>query len=235
MSTHILGRNHRRFSVGQSAGIGNDILTNLVNAWPENGSMNDVIGTNNGIAEGGLTYGTGLSGLKAFSGNGSTAYAQTSTTYANPQTFTLSAWFNTLSSGPIISFSNTQAPSSNANDRFLGVNASGNIYFYVYITTYNIVYSPNTYANGNWHHVAVTTQSGNSILYVDGVNVASMAYGGGYTINPGYWMLNYAYLSGQGITGNGYFNGLTQDIRYYNVFLSAGQIYQLYLNKPIIA
>ena len=63
-------------------------------------TTNDVLGTNNGTAQGGLTYGVGKVGT-AFVGNGTNAYitlANNSFKFTNSQSFSISTWVNITNS-----------------------------------------------------------------------------------------------------------------------------------------
>jgi len=99
------------------------------------------------------------------------------------------------------------------------------INFTMYNTTTSMgISSPLDYNDGNWHHVASVYDNQRTALYVDGINVKSIA-SISFTNNNGY-------LS---IGGTKYdstmrpFNGSIDDVRIYNGALSTSQIKQEYI------
>lgn len=245
MSTHVLRRNNRRFSSGEYSSVANaDILTNLISAWSGNGNVNDNYGPNNGISEGGLTFGSGLNGLQCFVGHGSNSFVTTTNT-VNPVAlsgYSFTGWFNTTSSigFPIAYMDEGQTSTSAVYDKVFGINASGNIYWGIFNgSAYGLIYTGKTYNDGNWHHAVVTSNNSNaSSLFVDGVNVIS-GNGNGSSY-AGYWKMGMnhynTYPIGTITAGDPfYFSGKLQDIRYYGAVLTLSQVSQLYRNGPRIA
>lgn len=250
MSTHILRKNNRRYSTGEYVGSPSaDILSNLISAWWGNGTTNDIYGTNNGILEGGLTYGIGQdgviswqSGLQSFVGNGTNAYVTTQNT-VNPVAFSgysFTGWFNTTSSigFPIVYMDQGQSSLSGIYDKLFGINSSGNIYFAIYNgVDYAITSSGNIYNDGKWHNAVVTSNNSNiSQIFVDGVKVASgLGNGSNY---DGYWKIGINHKGPYPIGTIGtdpiYFSGKLQDLRYYGAVLTLNQIETLAQNGPRI-
>lgn len=107
------------------------------------------------------------------------------TKFTNPTTFTLECWFRTKGvSGAargqtLFSFSsaatgNTAGP---GHDRRLFLDAGGHLSFATGTATSNLAVSSATYLDGQWHHVAATSDPTAGIaLYVDGVLAGSAAY-----------------------------------------------------------
>jgi len=219
-----------------------DFLTNLISAWPGNGNTNDVYGTNNGTGEGSLSYGSGLNGYQAFSGNGSSCYVVSANT-VNPVLFagySFSAWFNTTTSGfPIVYMDQNPLAAGTIYDKVFGINTSGNIYFAIFNgSAYAILSTGKNYLDGVWHHAVVTSNNTNvSQIYVDGTIVASgLGNGSNYA---GYWKLGMnhytSYPIGTAPASPFYFSGLLQDLRYYGAVLTGPQVTTLYQNGPRIA
>jgi parallel beta-helix repeat protein len=83
------------------------------------------------------------------------------------------------------------------------------------------LYSPVVITDGNWHHVGLVWDGSNRILYVDGVEVVSDIYDKG--------MLNGELQIGAGknLDPGTFWSGLIDDVRIYNVALSAEEIESL--------
>jgi hypothetical protein len=243
MPIHILRRNNRRYSIGEySVNPAADILSNLISAWPGNGTTADIYALNNGISEGGLTFGAGLNGLQSFVGNGSDSYV-TTTNATNPALlagYSLSAWFKTtsISGFPIIYMDASQVGISGVYDKLFGLNSSGFVYWAIFNgSDYAIVSNTTTYNDGNWHNAAVTTNASNSYVYVDSALVLSgLGNGSSYS---GYWKIGINHSAAYPIGPYGsdpfYFSGNLQDVRYYGIVLTSTQITTLYKNGPRIA
>jgi hypothetical protein len=117
------------------------------------------------------------------------------TKFTNPTTFTLECWFRTYGvSGTghgqtLFSFSsNAVGNTSGVNkDRRLFLDTSGYLTFGTTSATSNVAKSTDTYLDGQWHHVAATSDPANGIfLYVDGVLAGSAAYTAAHNFT-GYW------------------------------------------------
>ncbi len=141
----------------------------------------------------GLTYqSAGPLGGRAITTDGSTGWAETTTAYANPQSFTLLGWFRTTSaSGSILGFSNNQTapPAAGNYDRMLWIDPTGHVVWGVYNGTTYEATSSSTYANGAWHFVAASIGSGGQKLYVDGALVGSSAATVAQTGYTGWWSI----------------------------------------------
>ena len=85
----------------------------------------------------------------------------------------------------------------------------------------------NSIPDGNWHHIAGTYSvlTGNRILYVDGVQVASEAGNTEYTPAAGHVTLGTEDLNpGNNYGNNGYLTGELYDVRIYNYELSQAEV-----------
>jgi hypothetical protein len=163
-------------------------------------TLTDASGNGNtATAQSGVTL--GASGPSALGGaislNGSTGWAQTASSYANPETFSIVAWFKTSSTsgGTIIGFTNAQGNSGQLDwDRMLWVDNSGKLVWGVYVSggTGNEITSPSAYNNGQWHMAVAEIGPSGQQLWVDGTEVASntsITTAQNYT---GYWHLGWA-------------------------------------------
>jgi hypothetical protein len=154
---------------------------------------------NTATAQSGVTL--GASGPPALGGgialNGSTGWAQTANSSANPQSFSVVDWFKTSSSsgGTIIGFTNVQSNSGQADwDRMLWVDNSGKVVWGVNplgSPTGNEITSSSAYNNGQWHMAVAEIGPSGMQLWVDGTEVASnssITTAQNYT---GYWHLGW--------------------------------------------
>jgi hypothetical protein len=117
------------------------------------------------------------------------------TKFTNPTTFTLECWFRTNGVNgtghgqTLFSFSsaatgNTAAPN---HDRRLFLDANGYLTFGTASATSNAAKSSATYLDGQWHHVAATSDPTAGIfLYVDGTLAGSASYTTPHNF-AGYW------------------------------------------------
>ncbi|MGD1085073.1 MAG: LamG-like jellyroll fold domain-containing protein [Verrucomicrobiota bacterium] len=151
----------------------------VVNWWTGDGTLTDIVGGDNAIVEGGVTFTSGIavagqtpSGQQAFQFDGSTGYLTTSDQpISNPQNFTLECWFNTASpqGGVLIGFAGNQTGPAGSYDRFIYMDNNGYLHFGVNNGNVFTADSTSWYNDGNWHHVAATLSStGGASLYVDG-------------------------------------------------------------------
>jgi hypothetical protein len=208
-------------------------------------------GTNTALPDGGISFAT--AGPTSLSGSVSASFASATTGYAEtltqkpspgPETFSIAAWFKTTSaSGSIIGYSNAQdASGATVGDRFLWMDAVGNLVFGLYPgSAYELASSAGTYANGAWHYVVVTVVATSSTkatveMYIDGALVAGStndetitgsdpadAYGG-------WWQLGWSAVSTSyaNYPSNNYWNGSLADMVVFPSNLSAAQVAALY-------
>ncbi len=100
----------------------------------------------------------------------------------------------------------------------LGITSGGNIFNYDGTNTRT---STKTVAIGEWHHIAMSINSGNVTFYLDGALDNSLASTLG-TIHTG------GLFIGKGQIGAEYFNGLISDARVYSESITLTQIQKIY-------
>ena len=211
----------------------------IVAWWPGEGNANDLLGGNNGIPQGGVTYTAGKVG-EAFSFDGSTGFLATSDQVNNPQSFTLECWFKTaVAQGPggvLIGFCGDQTDTGGGYDRFIYLDDDGFLHFGVYNNNPFTADSPLPYNDGGWHHVAATlsTTTGAS-LYVDGTLVANNPNVTSAQNYNGYWRIGEDNINGwpyqpssSQADGEAYFYGAMDEVSIYARVLSAAQIQSIY-------
>jgi hypothetical protein len=144
--------------------------------------------------------------------------------YANPTTFSLECWFrNNGVAGTMMSFGNVPDSNSGTHDRELFLNSAGNVVFGANSGTANVVQSPGTYFDGNWHHVVATiSPTAGMALYLDGtsVNTRNFSTVGNYT---GYWRWG-GDTATAGTWPSDLYTGQLDEVAVYGTVLSAQQV-----------
>ena len=145
----------------------------------------------------------------------------------NQASWTVSAWFNSPSSGgPIIGIC-ASPPGGGWNMPFLSLASNGDLYGWAYgggqIST-NISFN-------EWHFAVLTYDSTNGVrLYVDGelkASSSSTTYNGSGTVD--YWT---TYVGGTKPTGvPSYFRGKIDSVRIYSESLTSAQVKKLYAKR----
>jgi PKD repeat protein len=112
---------------------------------------------------------------RSISLDGNAARVVANSLTANPQTFSLEAWFRTTSTegGRILGFGCSQDEASGCYDRHIYMRDDGRLRYGVWIGQTVTIDSPASYNDGQWHHVVVSNQPGTQNMYVDGVLVGS--------------------------------------------------------------
>ncbi len=125
----------------------------------------------------------------------------------NPVNMTYVLWIkaDSLSGGydTLLEFGN--------DEPWFGILSTGEITLYGYVT------SSRSITIGQWHHIAVTSDGSESIIYIDGqADAGSANTDTGTGLGIGYH------------SGDPHFDGIIDDVRIYNRALTAGEIQQLY-------
>ncbi len=166
----------------------------------------------------------------ALSFDGVDDYVSTSNQNINPQVFTLSLWFKTITTkgGWLVGYGSAQTGPSGDYDRMIYMDNTGKLFFGVCaaIECPLAINTSLTYNDGNWHHAAATLSSGGMKLYVDGLLAASNETTDAQVFN-GYWRIGYDTLNGwPSKPTSEYFNGAIDDVRVYNYARTQKQIIQ---------
>lgn len=173
---------------------------------------------------------TGLLGTdtdKALALNGSSQYAYTDTSYANPTTFTIEAWFETTTKtgGQIVGFGNEKMGASNPDDRHLYMANNGELFFGVYPGEVKSINSTTAYNDGSPHYVVATLSSAGMFLYVDGALVASNPAVTSAQSYTGYWRIGYDNLAGWlEVPTSYYLKGTIDEVAIYPTALSLQRV-----------
>lgn len=161
--------------------------------------------------------------------DGSSASLVTATRHDNPQTFSVEAWFRTVTTrgGQIIGFANsTSITTSTRHDRTIYMLNTGNLVFGVRpSSTRRVIFTENRYNDGQWHHVVATLSASGMFLYVDGAVAAlDSRYTGADPYN-GWWQTGAGQLANwpSRPTSN-YFAGTLDEVAIYTQALSPAQV-----------
>jgi hypothetical protein len=147
-------------------------------------------------------------------------YVSISGTFGGTSEATVSAWVKVEANT-----GNFQSVLSPNNQTFIHLqlnypNGDGNLAIYTNATT--ILLPMINVPLGEWHHVAISAQSGSTKAYVDGTEVSSDA-------NTFSTILSTTSLSiGRGFAGGRFFNGMIDEVQVYPRALTSQQISRLY-------
>ena len=180
-------------------------------------SFNTVTYTGNGGTQsiGGVFEGGG-------SFNGSSSYVSNSSSLTsgnNP--FSVSVWVNTTSTGVFFFLGNSTVSGSLNTSFYISVETGGAYSGNVRIGNFgtDLFTSSTSVDDGNWHHIAFTSDGTTSKLYIDGTESNT-------TLHT--WAISAALLEiGRG-TSSYYFNGSIDQVRIFNTALTAAQVTELY-------
>ena len=163
---------------------------------------------------------------KYFSYNGSNSWLQSSTSAAyDSQTITMECWFYTS----VVVQNGFLFEKGAVNSQYSMFLNWGDVFYFRTIggtiNNQDLTFTSSTYLIANvWNHITCTYNGSIKLIYVNGVQVASVAASG--TLNTG--QIN-QYIGKYGNAGNNYpFNGRIAESRVYNIALSAAQVLQNY-------
>ncbi|MEE8046843.1 MAG: LamG-like jellyroll fold domain-containing protein, partial [Dehalococcoidia bacterium] len=202
----------------------------LVGWWPGDGNAEDVIGGNDGTAQGGVAYADGVVG-QAFSFNGFSSFVEVPSTselqMENTATLTVEAWIkieepcNGIINGRPFWFMHWGSCDRSTPERmafFIGENANG--------TSRSL--SSSSTVDGNWHHWAATYDGAQMRMYLDGDLDSSVAYSVPITNStdgdPNWLTFGKDYHPDYGYSEPRFNRGLIDEIKIYSTALTAEQI-----------
>ncbi len=111
-----------------------------------------------------------------------------STTPESPTTYGTELWFRTTTAtgGKLIGFGNAASGTSSAYDKHVYMTDDGHLAFGVYLGSFELLTTPGTYDDGQWHQVVAGQGPEGMTLYVDGALVASNSTSANQQY-PGFW------------------------------------------------
>jgi Concanavalin A-like lectin/glucanases superfamily/PKD domain len=145
---------------------------------------------------------------------------------SDPRVFSMEAWFKTTTTqgGRILGYGNGPAGSTSSNyDRHIYMLDSGQLRYGIWSGQTDIVDSPASYNDGQWHHVVATQSTDGQKLYVDGALVGT---GGGTAPQPynGYWRIGSDNTWGGASTND--FTGSVDEVAIYPSVLASATVAQ---------
>jgi hypothetical protein len=206
----------------------------LVTWWPGEGNANDVIGTNNGVPMGGLTYTNGEVG-QAFQLDGSSGYvdvpASGSLNVGAQNGFTVEGWINPsdVSAQHPVAEWNRDSSTIEGVHLWISVGSGVGALYANLIDTGNSGHTISSAAGiiqtNVFQHVALTYDKTTGIarLYYNGVVVASSTLG---VFTP---KTTTDLLLGHRVNGNLFYQGSLDEFSVYNRALASNEIASIYL------
>jgi len=205
----------------------------IINWWPGEGNLQDIVGGSNGTPEGAITYTNGKVGSAiSFDGSSYVSFGDTGVGNFGIGDFTCELWVQ------ILDTNHTQAILSKhtgcIQEASFGITWVPGIGFSAGVSDdYGLVSLQAPFLvgdDGNWHHVAFTRQGLVLDLYVDGILVDSVtdAYERDLS-NAGHLLFGSIICIGfEGDNDYHYLNGGLDEITFYNRALSSDEIQAVY-------
>ena len=139
-----------------------------------------------------------------------------------PDTFSTEAWFKTTSTagGKIIGFGNRNSGNSSSYDRHTYMDASGRVWFGVWVGSAATVTSAKSYNDGKWHQVVSSLSSKGLSLSIDGKRVASRSDVTAGQPFTGYWRVG----GDSSWSGANYLSGSIDEVSIYPSALTPQQV-----------
>lgn len=137
-------------------------------------------------------------------------------------TFALEAWFRTTSTagGKIVGFGDLRSGNSGNYDRHVYLDTSGRVNFGVYPGARRVVTSPESYNDGEWHHVVANLGPTGMSLYVDDQRVGQRTDTTRGQAYRGYWRVG----GDSTWSGGRYLQGTIDDVAVYAAPLTPAQV-----------
>ncbi|MBO4275807.1 PKD domain-containing protein, partial [Microbispora triticiradicis] len=148
------------------------------------------------------------------------------TTYANPATYSEELWFKTTTTrgGKLIGLGGSASGTSSNYDRHVYMRNDGKLVFGTYTGSINVITTTGSYNNGQWHHMVATQGADGMKLYVDGALVGTNAQTGAENFT-GYWRVGGDNLNGwPNQPTNNNFNGQIDEVAVYGGVLTDTQV-----------
>jgi hypothetical protein len=196
--------------------------------------LQDLAGGDTALAFGGLAYqAAGPLGSQAITVNGSTGWAETTTSYDNPEAFTVIIWLKTTTAaGGIMGFASQVDPTTGTpadHDRQLWIDPSGKLVWGVYSNAVYQLTSTSPVDTGNWVMAAASVGPAGTALYVNGAEVANSTTPATAQNYTGWWSLGYASIANwNDVPSTYYFSGSLAQAAVIPAQLTSAQVSGLY-------
>lgn len=191
----------------------------IIGLWHLEGNLLDSSPTGNNGTGSNISYTNGKI-YQCASFNGTNSEVTTTTQYTLPTTYSISCVIKTTTVDRyFISFINPQTGDPSKISNSMGIDSNGKLYFYYWDGSQRYISSSASVNTGNFVVVGMTLESGNLKLYVSGSNDGSAS-----SVNPnsfnGWWRL--------GRRGTEWYNGLLDEVIWWNVKLTDDEMKQAY-------
>lgn len=174
---------------------------------------------------GGVVGATSTSATQ-FGGSSLSRYSTTNTV-PTPTTFSTELWFKTSTNrgGKLIGYGNQRSSDSGSYDRHVYMLNNGRLAFGVYNGSTQVITSPSSYNDNQWHQVVSSLGEDGMKLYVDGTLVASNSSVTTAESTTGYWRIGGDNLgSWPDRPSSDYFSGAIDEVSVYQQPLTAAQV-----------
>jgi len=206
-----------------SSDLGTTLEEGLLGWWPFNGNATDASSNSNDGTVNGAVLTTGQNGQNnsAYSFNGSSDYIELPGTWGGPgfSDISVSAWYyvnsDTGTYAAIVEPTTTEFV-------HMHLYSSGTGTVYTDTSNASPANAPQTPV-GVWHHLVISSKSGQTVSYLDGAQLGSID-----TTSFGYVASTSTLQIGRGYSSGRYFNGILDDIRIYDRALTATDVSALY-------
>jgi len=222
-------------SYGNSTSMNKNIENGNINYYSLDSDINDSTGNNNGTNSGGINTGRGIDG--SFSYNGVDSFSSVSS-YGYPNgTQSYSMWVKLNAIGKQQAFLDTSdnAPVSGARDRSIGVTSGNKVYWRITNETGNqalTLTSTGSLTANKWHFIAVTSNTTNVSMYIDGTFDSMGGSLNGYT---GYTTPTLNFANGRYIAVEVfYLDGSLDEVKVWNISLNSSQQLEEYHKRPVL-
>jgi len=220
------------WTVGEPLSLGGSAVctpapAGITSWWRAQGNAVDDVGTNNGTLNGGAITSGGKVG-QAFSLNGSTGYVSAPDSASlHPANFSVEGWFFVSGGAGTTRMIASKPVGAGVEDSFIVYVASDNTIAAAVgdAVSTDILATTVTVSGGAWHHVAYTYDGTTQAVYLDGslANAGTTAKTAGY--DSGAFLIGADKDNG---SFTNFFNGLIDEVTFYNSVLNASQIANIY-------
>jgi alpha-tubulin suppressor-like RCC1 family protein len=160
--------------------------------------------------------------------DGATGYVSTSGLFVNPQTLTITVWFNTTTTqgGRLVGLGDAQTGLSINYDRHLYMDNAGHINFGIYNGGYEVITNTVACNDGQWHQAVGTLSSATGLsLYIDGTLATNDAAFNAAQIYNGSWKVGFDRMTGwPNAPASPYFNGTIDEVQIWNIAQTSTEI-----------
>ena len=200
--------------------------------------LSDIMGGDTALAFGGLTYQSpGPLGSQAITFDGSTGWAETTTSYSDPENFTVIVWLNSKSPGGIMGFGSQANPTTGTpadHDRQLWIDPSGKLVWGVYSNAVYQLTSTSAVDTGSWVMAVASVGAAGTALYVNGTKMASSTTPTTAQPYTGWWSLGYASIANwNDVPSTYYFSGSLAQAAVIPAQLTSAQVSSLYADTTL--